>query len=212
MWVFCDLDGTLVDSLGALRSTYRSFLTARGATPTDAEFSALNGPALPEIIARLKATHRLVPSEAELLAAYQQTLTEVYRTEVGPCAGADRLLAELGRDGHRLALVTAAPQATAEAVLATRGWRARFSVLACGDEVARAKPAPDLYRLALTRAATTPDQAVVLEDSRNGIRAAVAAGLRVIGVHGAPGDEPGEVAVVPDLAAALTRIRGWACR
>jgi HAD superfamily hydrolase (TIGR01509 family) len=208
MWVFCDLDGTLVDSLGALRSTYRDFLTAQGAVPSDAEFNALNGPALPEIIARLKATHGLAPSEAELLAVYQQTLTEVYRTQVGPCAGADRLLAELTRDGHRLALVTAAPLATAEAVLAARGWRSRFTVLACGDEVAHAKPAPDLYLLALERSGATPDQVVVIEDSRNGIRAAVAAGLSVIGVHGAPGDEPGEVAVVPDLAAALTRIRG----
>ena len=55
----------------------------------------------------------------------------------------------------------------------------RFSVFA-GDIVPRKKPAPDIYLLALDELGADPDDTLVIEDSGNGVEAAVAAGLRVI--------------------------------
>ncbi|MDJ0823037.1 MAG: HAD family hydrolase [Paracoccaceae bacterium] len=55
-----------------------------------------------------------------------------------------------------------------------------FAVLACGDEVTAKKPAPDVYLLALQRLGLHPSQAVAFEDSTNGLRAALAAGLPTI--------------------------------
>lgn len=55
-----------------------------------------------------------------------------------------------------------------------------FDVIAAGDEVNRKKPAPDVYELALRRLGVHPDEALAFEDSRNGVQAARAAGLRVI--------------------------------
>ena len=52
-----------------------------------------------------------------------------------------------------------------------------FSVIACGDQVAAKKPAPDIYQLALRHLGVDPEQAVALEDSRNGLLSAVRAGL-----------------------------------
>jgi HAD superfamily hydrolase (TIGR01509 family) len=57
-----------------------------------------------------------------------------------------------------------------------------FSHLACGDEVERVKPAPDLYRLALQRLGRDPSQAIAIEDSPHGVAAAKAAGLFCIAV------------------------------
>ena len=66
---------------------------------------------------------------------------------------------------------------------------ADFLVLA-GDVVTAKKPAPDIYLLALERLDITPGEAVVVEDSRNGLLAAVAAGLAtVVTVNGYTRDE-----------------------
>ncbi len=54
-----------------------------------------------------------------------------------------------------------------------------FEVLA-GDIVPKKKPAPDIYLLALQRLQTSPQESLVIEDSRNGLLAAVGAGLRCV--------------------------------
>lgn len=58
----------------------------------------------------------------------------------------------------------------------------RFEVIAGGDEVARHKPAPDVYRLALQRLDVSPGQAVAVEDTAHGVAAAHAAGMRCIAI------------------------------
>ena len=207
MWVFCDLDGTLLDTRGALRAAYDAFLGLHGRSGDDAEFAALDGPALVEIVAHLRKRHHLAPSDETLLAQYRVLLASVYDTHLRPCPGADAFLAGLTADGHYLGLVTAAPVAAATAAISALGWVGRFAVRVGGDEVLRAKPAPDLYLLALGRAGCGPADSLAVEDSRNGVRAALDAGLTVLAVHGAPAEAPRATAT-PDLAAALAWIRG----
>jgi putative hydrolase of the HAD superfamily len=203
MWVFCDLDGTLLDSLGVLRAVYDAFVRDYGGQPDDAEFAALNGPALPEIVARLRAAHRMQPPESALLSDYRRRLLAAY-AEAPACAGADDLLAQLARSGHRCGLVTSSPRDLVAAVCAARGWS--FAVQVCGDEVTHAKPAPDLYYLALQRAGIQADHAIAIEDSRHGVAAAAAAGLRVLGVHGVSPDAAGLTAYAGDLFSVAARI------
>jgi beta-phosphoglucomutase-like phosphatase (HAD superfamily) len=57
---------------------------------------------------------------------------------------------------------------------------ARFDLVLAGDVVAHKKPAPDIYELALDRLGIPPASALVIEDSRNGLLAAVGAGLRCL--------------------------------
>ena len=54
---------------------------------------------------------------------------------------------------------------------------AQFDAIVCGDDVARTKPAPDVYLLALERLGIGANEAIALEDSPNGLTAAKAAGL-----------------------------------
>jgi beta-phosphoglucomutase-like phosphatase (HAD superfamily) len=94
--------------------------------------------------------------------------------------GVARLVAEARSARCRLAIATTTTAENVDALLnATLGPGARtwFDVIACGDEVAAKKPAPDIYRLALARLGVAPESAVAFEDSPNGLRAAVAAGL-----------------------------------
>ena len=75
---------------------------------------------------------------------------------------------------------------------------ARFEVLTTGDEVARGKPAPDIFLLCAERLNAAPHECLVLEDSEAGIRAAHAAGMRAI--------------MVPDLVGPTDEIRALAWR
>ena len=58
--------------------------------------------------------------------------------------------------------------------------RARDFAVFAGDVVPAKKPAPDIYLLALERLGIGPDEAIVVEDSANGLRAALGAGLRTV--------------------------------
>ncbi len=119
--------------------------------------------------------------------------------------GVARLLRELRQAGVRLAIATtSAPQAV-EALLETSlgggcgGW---FEVIGAGDVVAAKKPAPDIYRWVLERLALPPAACLAVEDSANGLQAALGAGLStLITVNGytAREDFSGAAAVLSDL-------------
>lgn len=176
-WVFFDLDGTLADSLGVMWDAYVHFLERFGVTPTQSEFDRLNGPSLPEIVALLKEWHGLLGSEADLLLAYQSGIAELYLARVKPMAGAIDLLLALKAGGVRLALVTSGVESLALPWVQHWGLDRLFEVMVFGDEVAHSKPDPAIYRLAMGRSGA--ENALVVEDSDNGVRSALAAGLAV---------------------------------
>ncbi|MSP59278.1 MAG: HAD family phosphatase [Myxococcales bacterium] len=186
-----DLDGTLVDSLPALRSAYHRFLAAHDRTGSDEEFAQWNGPPLGQIVAGLAATHAIFGDGAALLDEYARLVEEAYVAEAPLAPGALALLDWFAHEGIALALVTSAPARLASALLEQGGVRSRFTALVGGDEVAHGKPAPDGYREALARLGIEPVQAVVIEDSPAGVSAARAAGVRCVAV--APGVAPASV-------------------
>ncbi len=75
------------------------------------------------------------------------------------------------------AVATSTRRARAQAKLEQTGVLARFEALVGGDEVARGKPAPDIFLEAAARLAVAPAACVVLEDSEPGVRGALAAGM-----------------------------------
>jgi len=174
-WLFCDMDGTLADSIGVLRDVLARFLTEAGRSWDEQLFATLNGASLDGIVSALRA-RGLRGSHVAIKARYLDELANCYR-QVPPMPGAQALLDTARQSGCRLALVTAAEQRCAKGWLQARGWRELFSFIVGGDQVARAKPAPDLYRLAVTRSGADPARVVVLEDSPNGVQAALSAGL-----------------------------------
>jgi HAD superfamily hydrolase (TIGR01509 family) len=96
--------------------------------------------------------------------------------------GIARIIGEAIDAGWQLAVASTSAEPSVRAVLehvARPERAAHFTVLA-GDIVPKKKPAPDIYDLAVERLAVDRDDAIVIEDSRNGLLAAVAAGLRCV--------------------------------
>jgi beta-phosphoglucomutase-like phosphatase (HAD superfamily) len=97
-------------------------------------------------------------------------------------------------------LATSAPRRIVETVMDTMGMRPYFSAAVSTEEVPRGKPHPDVYREAIARLGLDAGRSYAVEDSSNGIRAAAAAGLTVIGV--AHDHYP----IAPDAAALAIRL------
>ncbi len=103
----------------------------------------------------------------------------------------------------RLGIVSTSPTVDVEPTVIRAGLRERIEVLVCGEHVRKHKPDPEPYNLALKRlnaagSALTAVEVLVLEDSKSGIAAATAAGMRV-----RPVDEPGNLVALLKLELGL---------
>jgi HAD superfamily hydrolase (TIGR01509 family) len=156
---------------------YRDLLRVTGGKERIKHFSAMLGQAIdPDLVGELHK--RKTDIYTEMVASGE--------VELRP--GIVDFLEQAQKRGLRLAIATTTSPPNVEALMAaTLGaeWRRIFPIVAAGDMVAKKKPAPDVYLLALEKLGREAGQCVAIEDSRNGVQAALAAGLRVIAVRSA---------------------------
>lgn len=176
-----DLDGTLLDSVGFLRGAFQDFLASTGIDDA-IDPAAFDGLPIREIVNSLLLTRGPLSSASASADAYSKAVRSAYEQHLLPFAGADEALQRLQRHGLRLGLVTSAMDFMVSPLLARIGWGRIFDVVICGNAVEHTKPAPDCYRAALALLGLPGEQVVAVEDSLNGVRAARAAGLTVIGI------------------------------
>jgi HAD superfamily hydrolase (TIGR01509 family) len=125
--------------------------------------------------------------QRELLADWHRRKTAIYKDMVAagrlpPRPGIARIAEEALEAGWTLAVASTSAEASVRAVLehvVGAATAAHFDVFA-GDVVPAKKPDPAIYALALDRLGLAPGDAIVIEDSRNGLLAAVRAGLRCV--------------------------------
>lgn len=119
--------------------------------------------------------------------------------------GISELVKDARGNGLRLAIATTTTPANVDALLdVTLGGSSDFEVICAGDSVANKKPAPDVYELALRELGLPPEACVALEDSRNGLMSAVAAGITTVvtpGIYTADHDFGEAALVIENLAA-----------
>lgn len=125
--------------------------------------------------------------------------------------GVRALMDECQRAGVTMAITTTTTRASVEALLHRQlggDWQTRFATLVCAEDVARKKPDPAVFRIAVERLGVVAARAVAIEDSPNGVMAATAAGCPVIvtrSVYFADSPIAGALAVGPGL----DRRDGW---
>ena len=94
--------------------------------------------------------------------------------------GVKRLMQEAMDAGLVLGICTTSNERAAHAIAYKILEDIRFDFVLAGDVVSRKKPDPEIYLLALERTGLKPEQCIVIEDSRNGVLAAKAAGMHVV--------------------------------
>jgi HAD superfamily hydrolase (TIGR01509 family) len=176
-----DLDGTLVDRDAEHLIAFQRVFAPHGITLDRSEYATNIMGASNAMIARRYLSHLAPHEQAATLdakeAAYRDALGELE-----PILGALALLDFADRRGLKRAVVTNAPRANAEKVLAALGIGERLPMLVIGGELERSKPDPLPYLTALERTAASATHSLAFEDSLSGVRAAAAAGLAVVGM------------------------------
>lgn len=105
---------------------------------------------------------------------------EEFENGIAHRPGLVTLLDRLTSLGVPLAVATSTPREAAAWKLRKAGILERFSVLVCGDEISRGKPAPDIFLLAAEKLGQAPAECVGFEDSSPGLRGLHAAGIRSV--------------------------------
>jgi HAD superfamily hydrolase (TIGR01509 family) len=183
--VLFDLDGLLVDSEPLWFEVERMVMARLGGQWSAADQAALIGGSLDRTVSYLLAKAERPASRPEVARWLLDEMTELMLTRGLPVRpGARVLLAEVAGAGIPHALVTSSARQIMRAALAVTGLR--FPVTVCGEDVSYTKPDPEPYLLAAARLGVSPAGCVVLEDSPNGVAAALAAGCQVIAVPSVP--------------------------
>jgi HAD superfamily hydrolase (TIGR01509 family) len=122
---------------------------------------------------------RLTPEE--ISSTVVARLADIYRERLPLIAGARETVVALAAE-WRLGLASSANRPIIDLVLELSGLASCFAATVSSEEVARGKPAPDVYLEAARRLGVEPTSCAAVEDSHGGIRSAKAAEMRVIAI------------------------------
>jgi HAD superfamily hydrolase (TIGR01509 family) len=171
------MDGVLVDSEPLAMEAMRQVMARHGIRYTEADNQEFIGCTTIEECRILKARYGLGAEARELTRQYIDMLLPLIRWRPRPMPGVPGVLVELRRAGQRMALASSAEPELIAANLAALDIERVFDAVVSGVEVERGKPAPDIFLEAARRLGVPPGGCLVIEDSRNGLLAAKAAGM-----------------------------------
>lgn len=169
------MDGTLVDSLPFLKKTFFDFLKKNGVESNEEEFQFFNGMELSDIIKGLKETYNLKNTFNELYDDYIKGLYAFYTKEVTLFPGAQEFLEISKQKKMKIAIVTSAELSLAELCVNSTGISSFMDALITPTKRVLGKPRPDMYLEALNQLKILSEDAIVVEDSENGVKAAISA-------------------------------------
>lgn len=178
--IIFDMDGVLLDSEPLHFDATRALLAGYGVSYTPARDENFFGCTDRDVFTALKARYRLAPTERELAAAWIDRVVALLPGRAVPLAGVPGVLVWLRERGFRLALASSSAPSVIDTTLAALGVSHAFEVRVSGHEVENGKPAPDIFVEAAARLGLDAGDCLVVEDSMNGLRAALAAGMRCV--------------------------------
>ncbi|MDX2098502.1 MAG: HAD-IA family hydrolase [Leptolyngbyaceae cyanobacterium bins.59] len=180
--VLFDLDGTIAHSDPVHYATWRDILKNYDLEIDlalyEAHFSGrLNAAIIQDLLPHLS------PAQGETLAQYKEAeFRQRAIQDLKPMTGFLDLLAAVEVRSLKRAVVTNAPVENAHFMLKTLGLAERLPIVILGEALERGKPDPLPYQVALERLGVDAASTIAFEDSPSGVRSAVGAGIKTVGI------------------------------
>lgn len=180
--VIFDMDGVLVDSEPFHFEVDKRVLKKCGFIANDDILNPYVGVSNPEMWKDLKEKYNLILSVEELLKLQSELrMDALNEKKIEAIDGIQELLNELKQNKIITAVASSSSRFFIEAILDALRIREYFAVILSGEEVQRGKPYPDIFLKTAEMLRVSPQECVVIEDSTNGVKAALSAGMKCIG-------------------------------
>jgi HAD superfamily hydrolase (TIGR01509 family) len=182
--ILFDHDGTLVDSEHSHYEMWVSVLIPYGINLTIEEYirhhAGIPTPANAAYIVD-KYAMKIAPS---VLIEAKNSATESFLSKQSfpLTTGAREAIGLFSQKGVKLAIVTGAGKEGVNATILSNCFGGKFQAIVSGDDVENSKPSPDCYLLAIQRLAVNASECIAIEDSENGVTAAVSANIPCIAI------------------------------
>ena len=180
--VIFDMDGVIVDSEPRHERAFLQVVQEIGYEGRHGlRFADYIGRSDRQLWEDFVAKHSPPQSLEELLARKRRATVSILRAEQPFFDGVLELIREL-HERYPLALASGSERAVVDAVLELRNLRRLFRAVVTGSDVEHGKPAPDIFLKTAGLLEVEPRGCWVIEDSKPGVAAALAAGMRVIAI------------------------------
>jgi len=183
--ILFDMDGVIINSEPQHYRGWCRIYERYGIRIEYEKYQSVIGCTLPTLAEMVKREYGFTDkAPGELLAEYYEVMKEILSEEGNaPAEGLIPTLTELRRRGYRMVIASSAPPENILAAVKDTGIGDFIETYVSGEKVPHPKPAPDTFLEAAKAVSVSPEDCVVVEDSRNGVTAAKAAGMYCIGLQ-----------------------------
>ncbi len=188
--ILFDHDGTLIDSEQTHFELWRRIAENAGITLTSEFYDEVMVGIPVKQNARDLVAHFDLAVDASELARQKFDATRAFLAKQAfpLMPGAYEVLIACANAGYTLAVVTGGSAMSVQRTIEMHGLDGLFATVVAAEDVEHSKPAPDCYLKAMKQIGVTSDQAIAVEDTVHGMRAALAAGIKCVAIPGGQSD------------------------
>jgi beta-phosphoglucomutase family hydrolase len=181
--VIFDVDGTMIDNNPYHKKAWSVFLKKHEISLDTFDYRKLFGKHNKEILNFVFGRELSAEESKEHAFEKEAIYREIYRPHIKPQKGLVKLLQECKAMGIKLGTATSAPPENLDFVLDELGVRSYFDACVDASQVNKSKPNPEIFYLTARKLKKHANECLVFEDSPSGIKGAINAGMKVIGVN-----------------------------
>lgn len=181
--IIFDMDGVICHTNPFHSLAWKAFLERYGVHATEEEFQEHMYGKSNSYILQHFLRRPVTGEEFDRLEQEKEGLfREIYAPHVEAIAGFEPFFQTLKTAGLSTGVATSAPQANLDLIVDSLGIRGSMESLMASEHVSNHKPDPEVYLSSAQNLNARPERCIVFEDSHSGIRAGLAAGMKVVGV------------------------------
>ena len=181
--VIFDMDGVIVDTEPVHHFAYYQHFKELNIEVTDEMYRSFTGNSTRNIFQKLKAQFDLLEDVEDLILRKRHLFNEAFdlKEDLYLIEGVEDLIKDLHANGIQLIVASSASKVTIDRVFKRFHLHQYFTHIVSGEDFPKSKPHPAIFEHAASLSIAPKENCIVIEDSTNGIHAAVAAGIFCVG-------------------------------
>lgn len=181
--VIFDMDGVIVDTEPVHHFAYYQHFNELSIEVSDEMYRSFTGNSTRNIFQKLKAQFDLKYDVEDLILRKRHLFNEAFdlKEDLYLIEGVEELIKDLHANGMQLIVASSASNVTINRVFTRFNLHQYFTHIVSGEDFPKSKPHPAIFENAASLSVAPKENCIVIEDSTNGIQAAVSAGIFCVG-------------------------------